>query len=428
MKKIKKIILVVIVSLIALISVFSCFKGKYTPEPILTPVSVLKPANSTNDNVINPTGTYETFYFNTSLSVEEVNSILDKLSFVTTDDGDIYYNVFYSSYNSFYAPVISIIKATIETLGFNGYVISLAKPGEDEYFVFSSNDISEIGLTAGWSVPSNPFDFGYSLTGILDSPTDGQQNNLLTNLISPVPFLFEGTSNSIAWTSSGLDNPNNIQNIYFNTNLTNQAIKNALDTYIGDTSGVDIFYYLDTGIRVRCHVINNSANAFIQIIGGSTTLFKWIYDSIDTDDTIWWYGIDPQIIDNNNVIVAPNGIALEGFNIYELRCLFSSANDFTETPSEDSYEQGYQDGYTAGETSGYNQGYTAGETAGYNQGYLDGLDDGAGSNVNFQYIESVLTLIGNFLNIEILPNIKLSYALGIVIILSIISIVKMVVK
>ena len=76
MKKIKKIILVVIVSLIALISVFSCFKGKYTPEPILTPVSVLKPANSVNDDVISPTGTYDYIYFNTSLSHEYIHDLI----------------------------------------------------------------------------------------------------------------------------------------------------------------------------------------------------------------------------------------------------------------------------------------------------------------------------------------------------------------
>ena len=447
MKKIKKIILAVIVSLIALISVFSCFKGKYTPEPILTPVSVLKPANSVNDNIISPTGTYEYIYFNTSLSVDEVNSILSTLTY-----DDMNENVVFFSEDGYF--IISIM--------FESDVYTISVVGTDVVDIYNS--------TTGWQSFNNPISLDSAVKGVdeTEGVSVGQQNNLLTNLISPVPFLFEGTSSSVAWTSSGLDNPNNIQDIYFNTNLNNQAIKNILDTYVGNTSGIDIFYYLDAGVRVRCHVINNSANAFIQIIGGSTTFYKWIYDPIDTDEVVWWYGIDPAIIDNGNVIISPRGNSLNGFNIYELKALFSRANDFTETPSGDSYEQGYRDGYTAGETAGYNSGYTAGETAGqtagynsgytegqtagynsgytegktagynsgytegqtagYNQGYLDGLDDGAGSNVNFQYIESVLTLIGNFLNIEILPNIKLSYALGIIIILSIISIIKMVVK
>ena len=469
MKKIKKIILVVIVSLIALISVFSCFKGKYTPEPILTPVSVLKPANSVNDNIINPTGTYEKFYFNTSLSFEDADNLFNNLDYGVIEQYFIYLTVDSSNMPTSY---ISINRHE-DYVNESGYAYSISVQTQSDRIVIYNSQTYQgnvKGFREDFINPLNiAFNGGIEILEVEDMTiTAGRQNNLLTNLISPVPFLFEGTSNSISWTSSGLDNPNNIQNIYFNTKLTNQAIKNALDTYIGDTSGKDIFYYLDSGVRVRCHVINNSANAFIQIIGGSTTLYKWIYDSIDTDEAIWWYGIDPQIIDNNNVIVAPNGIALEGFNIYELRCLFSSANDFTETPSGDSYEQGYRDGYTegetagynkgytegetaghnqgykegetagynqgytagesAGQTAGYNNGYTAGQTAGYNQGYLEGLDDGAGSNVNFQYIESVLTLIGNFLNIEILPNIKLSYALGIIIILSIISIIKMVVK
>lgn len=72
-KKIKKIILTIIVSLIALISVFSCFKGNYTPEPILTPVSVLKPANSSNDDFINPTSSYEQIYLNTSYDFSNID-------------------------------------------------------------------------------------------------------------------------------------------------------------------------------------------------------------------------------------------------------------------------------------------------------------------------------------------------------------------
>ena len=424
MKKIKKIVLYVIVSIIALVSVFSCFKGKYTPDPILTPVSVLKPANSSNDDIINPTGTYEKFYFNTSLSIDETINILEMLSYTQISAQEFVYPLYGASDENLLLFIQKL--ALSETL--NVYVIDYRYEGV-ESFIFSSMADTNSGIVEGWQTFVNPISFDTTTgTSSYNGINVGQQNNLLTNLISPVPFLFEGTSNSIAWTSSGLDNPNNIQNIYFNTNLTNQAIKNILDTYIGDTAGVDIFYYLDGGVRVRCHVINNSANAFIQIIGGSTTLYKWIYDSIDTDEELWWYGVDPAIIDNGSVIISPRGNSLNGFNIYELKCLFSSANDFTETPSGDSYEQGYQDGYTAGQTAGYNQGYSEGQTAGYNQGYLDGLDDGSGSNVNFQYIESVLTLIGNFLNIEILPNIKLSYALGIVIILSIISIIKMVVK
>lgn len=461
MKKTKKIILAIIVAIISVISVFSCVKGKYTPEPILTPVSVLKPANSVNDNIISPTGTYDSFYFNTSLSVENVVSIAQQLNYSPYDNSGEVYGIFISN-------DLSKIIMFYHNIVTDNYFINYIQ-GENTTLLFSSsNDLS----LYGWDNSLNPINFDSSIIGTVSygGLTVGQQNNLLTNLISPVPFLFEGTSNNISWTSTGLDNPNDIQNIYFNTNLSNQAIKNILDTYIGTTAGIDIFNYTNGGVLVRCHIINNSANAFIQVIGGSTTLYKWIYNSIDTEESIWWYGIDPSIIDNGNVITSPQGNSLNGFNIYELRSLFSSSNDFVEQPSGDSYEQGYQDGYQAGysdgETSGYNSGYNtgynngyssgvnnvtsnpneynlytynqyqgnytsgynAGEENGYNRGYLDGLDDGADTNISFQYVESVLTLIGNFLNIEVLPGIKLSYALGIVIILTIISIIKMVVK
>lgn len=464
-KKIKKIILFVIIAIISLISVFSCFKGKYTPEPILTPVSVLKPANSVNDNVISPTGTYDFIYGNESLSYNDMANYANNISFTPFSELYSGYLIYCNNNNN----ALIFVKIIGESVG---YFIN--------YYPDFVNDINTYtsivgGYSESWGDISNertnPLELTLSngVTSFQGIPV-GNQNNLLSNVISPVPFLFEGTSNNISWTSTGLDNPNNIQNIYFNTNLSNQAIKNILDTYVGTTAGTDIFYYGIGGVLVRCHVINNSSNAFIQIIGGSTTLYKWIYDSIDTDESIWWYGIDPSIIDNGNVITSPQGNSLNGFNIWELRCLFSSSNDFVEQTSGDSYEQGYQDGYqagySAGETAGYNSGYGTGydngyssgvnnvttnpneynlftyqewlaqydrgladgNSQGYEQGYLDGLDDGASSNINYQYVESVLNLIGNFLNIEILPGIKLSYALGIVIILTIISIIKMVVK
>lgn len=473
-KKIKKIILAIIVAIISLISVFSCFKGKYTPEPILTPVSVLKPANSVNDNIISPTGAYDKFYFNTSLSYNNVLNILKSINYNINQENIGVYSIFFTDNDILFK--VSLMDASQAFSATDAFLIQLDY-GDNQYPLWVSESLSAaFGVSSGWNIPNNSISNPLVIETLTGESIDsegfnvGQQNNLLTNLISPVPFLFEGISNNISWTSTGLDNPNNIQNIYFNTNLSNTAIKNILDTYVGTTAGIDIFNYINGGVLVRCHIINNSANAFIQIIGGSTTLYKWIYDSIDTEESTWWYGIDPSIVDNGNVITSPQGNSLNGFNIYELRSLFSSSNDFVEQTSGDSYEQGYQDGYqagySAGETAGYNSGYNTGydngyssgvnnvttnpneynlftyqewlaqydrglaegNSQGYEQGYLDGLDDGASSNINYQYVESILNLIGNFLNIEVLPGIKLSYALGIVIILTIISIIKMVVK
>lgn len=477
-KKTKKIILAIIVAIISFISVFSCFKGKYTPEPVLMPVNEIRKANPNSSSVVEAGTFYPALYFNQSTPVQTMYQIINDFDFTLTLPG----SAVGSSADS-----ISVypIKAKEITAGTNYSVLCLAKTIKGETI---TNEIIVLG-TGSFSIPYTMFSATQDYTGgwiesysklVLDTGTNttmefggntfpvGDKNNLLVNYISSSPFLFQGTSNSLSWTSSGLDNPNNIQNIYFNTNLTNQTIKNILNTYIGTTEGIDIFNYLTGGVLVRCHVINNSTNAFIEIIGGSTTLYKWIYNPNSV--TGFWYGIDPSIIDNGNVITSPQGNALNGFNIYELRSLFSSSNDFVEQSSGDSYEQGYQDGYqagySAGETAGYNSGYStgydngyssgvnnvttnpndynlytynqyqgnyangynAGEEDGYNRGYLDGLDDGANTNISFQYIESVLTLIGNFLNIEVLPGIKLSYALGIIIILTIISIIKMVVK
>lgn len=430
MKKIKKIILSIIVSLIALISVFSCVKGKYTPEPILNPVSVLKPANSVNDNVISPTGTYEYIYFNTSLSNSAVDNILNQLTYTQADEySEMYYLYVNNDYSSgFLITKIVNVGFTIDTLN-----------GDRVY------DSSE-GFNDGNGNPiENPYNINLS-NGLVEAEgiSIGQQNNLLINLISPVPFLFEGDIN-YEQTSSGFEDVTQVESLYMNTNYTNETLKTLIDEKVGYN---DISFSLSDDNTTHTIRINNTTYECYIYLNNN---YIYIYNYNETQYDVYWYGYGPTEVDNNLLLSNVDLYSLSGWD-NDLSFLFSETNNFGgDAPT---YEEGYANGYNAGYENGYSSGvnnvtsnpseynlytynqyqgnytngYNAGEEDGYNRGYLDGLDDGSNNNISFQYIESVLTLIGNFLNIEVLPGIKLSYALGVVIILTIISIIKMVVK
>lgn len=443
MKKTKKIILAIIVAIISVISVFSCVKGKYTPEPILSPVSVLKPANSVNDNVINPTGTYDYFYFNTSLSTEQVIDILETITYSDTSQGIAGYAVITWHDDDDIEGDIGLI------IGDYGAAFGSSRNlviGYLDTFIFAESAFPQIGINnAGWQDFTNPLEL--SITGFLDEGNPegvGLQNNLLTNLISPVPFLFEGDIN-YEQSSSGFEDVTQVESLYINTNYTNETLKTLIDEKVGFN---DISFSLSDDNTTHTIRINNTTYECYIYLNNN---YIYIYNYNETQYDIYWYGYSPTGVDNNLLLFNVDLYSLSGWD-NDLNFLFSETNNFgADAPTyeegyADGYEQGYNNGYSSGVNNvtsnpndynlytynqyqgNYTNGYNAGEEDGYNRGYLDGLDDGSDTNISFQYIESVLTLIGNFLNIEVLPGIKLSYALGVVIILTIISIIKMVVK
>lgn len=449
MKKIKKIILSVIVAIISLVSIFSCVKGKYTPEPILSPVNVLKPANSVNDNVIRPTGTYDYIYFNTSYDFSDID-YYKNLSYpvvinreITGYDYDMKFLPIYV--NAVEGTLFSIVMSYYNE---NRYLLSLSI----DYIQTMQNVaifFDTLNAVYNWRNFQNPYEYslsnGVSSFEYMGVTYDvGTQNHLLTNIISPIPFLFEGDINYVQ-SSTGFEDVTQVESLYINTNYTNETLKTLIDEKVGYN---DISFSLSDNNTTHTIRINNTTYECYIYLNNN---YIYIYNYNETQYDIYWYGYGPTGVDNNLLLFNVDLYSLSGWN-NDLNFLFSETNNFgAAAPTyEEGYADGYQQGYDNGYSSGvnnvtsnpndyklytYNQyqgnytnGYNAGEEDGYNRGYLDGLDDGSDTNISFQYIESVLTLIGNFLNIEVLPGIKLSYALGVVIILTIISIIKMVVK
>lgn len=82
---------------------------------------------------------------------------------------------------------------------------------------------------------------------------------------------------------------------------------------------------------------------------------------------------------------------------------------------QDVFDKGYNTGYS----DGHSQGYNVGVDVGYNKGFGDGAASGDTPSIN--WIRKVFDTINNILNIELFPNFKLSYIIGIFIIFPVLS-------
>lgn len=105
----------------------------------------------------------------------------------------------------------------------------------------------------------------------------------------------------------------------------------------------------------------------------------------------------------------------------------SGFKEFRYYSSEDSYfsyvvtynglstsSQEYQAGYLAGETEGYNRGYNIGNTDGQTEGYNRGFDVGVSQKLSdVTPWQVIVDGVNGFLNIEVLPSVKLSIILSV---------------
>ena len=76
--------------------------------------------------------------------------------------------------------------------------------------------------------------------------------------------------------------------------------------------------------------------------------------------------------------------------------------------------QEYQAGYQAGQTEGYSRGYNIGNTAGQMEGYNRGFDVGVSQKLSdVTPWQVIVDGVNSFLNIEVLPSVKLSIILSV---------------
>lgn len=314
-------------------------------------------AYSNNTQTIVNTYDYSYIYFNTSLSSTELSYSLSDLEDVIASFNDVYY----AWYNG-----DDYLK--FESLANSQWKITIANNGVER--VVYNNGF--------WNVTSNPMQVGF-INGLEEITFEGVEypvgelNNNLIEVVSSIPFLFQGTQ-SINYQSSGLNS--NSEYIYINNNSTNQLIKNQFDTFGGINFNFTIgINDIDNDTTHSLTFYNSPADAYIKFDNDYLYKYAW-FNYTDT----WFYGLNPSYIYNNRVFFA-NEIEYvypENINYNFINCMISSSNDFvtksfTYQDILDAYERGQDEGYR----EGYDVGYTEGELSsngGYDKGFQEGKD------------------------------------------------------
>lgn len=170
-------------------------------------------SNTESGTAINPLGTYNKLYFNTSLSTEEVDAMLSQLEYMKYDDIDTYGILV----NSAFTRGILVMKGAFGETPF--YIIAYQNQELNEMITIYSS------ASTGWQDESySEFEFG-SITGIneiVGTPI-GHQNELLKNLISATPFNSSSSNGIIEVDTLPTENINteaiyklNAKDAYFN--------------------------------------------------------------------------------------------------------------------------------------------------------------------------------------------------------------------
>lgn len=169
---------------------------------------------------------------------------------------------------------------------------------------------------------------------------------------------------------------------YYTTNIIGYEIEFEVDDWNILNDGIlEIFYNIDL---------------FLVHLDGTFEFvdhFKYSDSRVDTSVFPTYFDVDQFLFENNfdfSIIIS------------DIDGVYNSLTGIDGNAWENGYETGTEDGYEAG----YNAGYDVG--SGENKGILE-------------YIRTIINIFDDIFNIEILPNIKIWYILGIPLILSIVK-------
>lgn len=249
-------------------------------------------------------GYVENIYFNTSLSVEEVISILDTLNFVPFNETE---NIWACFADSTMANGISITQE-INTDG-TSYYIKITQNGSVSYAWSSvSFAYNELIINLGWQEGFNgvvEFNMENQLSVVAPLLNFTPENDKASNLFSTTPFgqaeeielsgeydgsTIEVTDLSGGWQGTVVPNSGYVENVYFNTELSVEEVVSLLEklNYNADlmsSSGIDTYGLIGNpnvnvlmvatlngnyAIMANSNVLFSSA-----IVEGMTTFVGW---------------------------------------------------------------------------------------------------------------------------------------------------------
>ena len=273
-------------------------------------VNVPTTGESAGGTAVPNSGYVEKVYVNTSMSVEEVNSLIDSVVYEVNEGG----------YTMFAYPVLVNSDSSTSILFMimnNVYGIVLTVNGT-EYDIYQN----------GWKLDNMPIDYENGILLECDTLTEfmgmsvGTRNDKLTSLFSTTPFggsSCEPTGLPLEVDSlpikkgTAVPNSGTIDKIYFNTALSNEEVNSMLDilSYV-DVSGVPTYFITcpDTAIPLlACSKFYDSDleeyGYAIGLLGfNSEITYIYTYNTFDySTDTYFENGFKLSEIDYNKNLV-----------------------------------------------------------------------------------------------------------------------------
>lgn len=99
---------------------------------------------------------------------------------------------------------------------------------------------------------------------------------------------------------------------------------------------------------------------------------------------------------------------------YQIAFYYTVFTSIVNVSTDNQYQQGYNDGKTAGLTEGEQIGYNNGKTAGLTEGEQIGYDKGLNEKLqNITPWQTIVDGVNSFLNVQVLPGVKISVILSV---------------
>lgn len=228
---------------------------------------------------INPTGTYDKIYFNTSLSNEEIVNLIESLNLISFNDVSSGYLVYLST-NSYFG--FGLAKTVDENLNSGEPLYTIITVSITQEGVVVSNvlwQFSDVVVDDDFEYWNIESPYVYELTNgatIINGISVGQQNELLYQLISSTPFKYVNINDTEIVGGTAISSVQSYDMFYVNTLLDNEFIISILDNLFLNFSGSRYSIYSASNCSFN---INKTGDVYYIDVYGDNGDYLEIYDS-----------------------------------------------------------------------------------------------------------------------------------------------------
>lgn len=161
---------------------------------------------------------------------------------------------------------------------------------------------------------------------------------------------------------------------------------------------------------------NTSVSSTANYNGNNSAFYR--FNFIHNDNTKYNYTFGFYLSSMNSVPSTATNFKLTNqkglTDDFQIAYYYTVATSIVNVSTDNQYEQGYNDGKTAGLTEGEQIGYNNGKTAGLTEGEQIGYNKGLNEKLqNITPWQTIVDGVNSFLNIQIFPNVSVSVILSI---------------